>query len=773
MKAKDKENLRKWILACLTVTAGILLGAYALCLPRDLFKGTAYSAVLRDRHGELLGARIADDGQWRFPPSDTVPEKFCTAVTEFEDRWFRYHPGINPVSLVKAAFRNIRAGHVVSGGSTITMQVIRLSRGRDRTLWQKAIECILATRLELRCSKDEILALYAAHAPFGGNTVGLEAASWRYFGKPSSELSWGEAATLAVLPNAPSMVHPGKNRDLLRKKRDRLLARLLEKEKIDSSTFVLACSEPLPDAPVPLPQYAPHLLDRMISEGDGPNTSIDISLQKRTADVLERWGKELSAKGIHDLAAIVYDVRTLQVLAYCGNTGYSSGRNGSQVDILRSPRSTGSILKPLLYCAMLQEGMILPGTILPDIPVNINGFSPQNFDRQFYGAVPAADALARSLNVPAVHQLRKYGVPKFLELLKETGMTTLTRPADVYGLSLILGGAECTSEEITRAYAMMAHILAYGDSVPEDSPIKDMEDSLLKALDDFPLKDRDAIWWTMEALKEVNRPDEMDWKSVPSLRKTAWKTGTSFGFRDAWAIGATPEYAVGVWAGNAGGEGVPGLTGASTAGPVMFDIFNLLPATGWFAEPVYGEYAEAEVCRMSGCLKGPYCPEADTLRLPKAALRSQACPYHRPVTLTSDGRFRTGASDPEAMTVNMFILPPAMEWYYRRQHPEYRPLPPLRPGTAAGEGYLPMEFIWPENGSTVTIPRQLDGSRKGFVCNLAHSNPSEEVYWHLDGSYIGSTRYIHQMTMMPKKGEHVVTVTDQDGNTLSVKIHVN
>lgn len=753
---KGKENLRRRLLAGIAASAGILLAAYAMCLPRNLFKGTVYSAVLRDRNGELLGARIADDGQWRFPPADSVPEKFLTAVTEFEDRWFRIHPGVNPVSLAKAAVRNIREGHVVSGGSTITMQVIRLSRGKDRTIWQKAVECILATRLELRYSKDEIMALYAAHAPFGGNTVGLEAAAWRYFGKPSSELSWGEAATLAVLPNAPSMIHPGKNRDLLRKKRDRLLARLMERGKIDSTTFSLACSEPLPEAPVPLPQYAPHLLDRLISDGNVMTSTIDISLQKRTADVLERWGKELSVKGINDLSAIIYDVRTLQVLAYCGNTGYSSGRNGSQVDILRAHRSTGSILKPLLYCAMLQEGMLLPGTILPDIPVNINGFSPQNFDRQFYGAVPAADALARSLNVPAVHQLRKYGVPKFLELLKETGMTTLCRTADDYGLSLILGGAEGRPDEITRAYAMMAHILESGDDVPED----------------FPLKDRDALWWVMEALKEVNRPDEMDWKNVPSIRKTAWKTGTSFGFRDAWAIGVTPGYAVGVWAGNAGGEGVPGLTGAGTAGPVMFDIFNLLPDTGWFQEPAYGEYAEAEVCRMSGCLKGPFCSEADTLRLPAAALRSQACPYHRPVTVTSDGRFRTVASDPDARTVNMFILPPAMEWYYRRQHPEYRPLPPVFPGTKSGQEYIPMEFIWPENGSTVTIPRQLDGSLKGFVCNLAHSNPSEEVFWHLDGSYIGCTRYIHQMTMAPEKGEHVVTVTDQDGNTLSVKINV-
>ena len=266
--AGDRRLRRKTVMVCCGGLLCIAVLTYMFCLPKDLFKGTCYSTVMTDRHGELLGARIAEDGQWRFPPSDTVPEKFAVAITEFEDRWFRVHPGVNPVSLVKAAWRNISAGHVVSGGSTLTMQVIRLSRQRERTVGQKIIECILATRLELKCSKDEIMALYAAHAPFGGNVVGLEAASWRYFGKPSSELSWGEAATLAVLPNAPSMIHPGKNREQLKAKRDRLLKRLAERKKIDAETCGLACAEPLPDEPLPLPQYAPHLMD-LLSKTQG------------------------------------------------------------------------------------------------------------------------------------------------------------------------------------------------------------------------------------------------------------------------------------------------------------------------------------------------------------------------------------------------------------------------------------------------------------------------------------------------------------------------
>ncbi|MBQ3917477.1 MAG: transglycosylase domain-containing protein, partial [Bacteroidales bacterium] len=256
--SRDQMTRRRKIIL---YAAAVLAVAYMLCLPRNLFKGTVYSTVVEDRNGELLGAHIASDGQWRFPPSDTIPERYKTALIQFEDRYFRYHPGVNPVSIIRALAGNIKAGHVTSGGSTITMQVIRMSRGKERNLWQKLVEAVLATRLELRCSKNRILAMYAAHAPFGGNVVGLEAASWRYFGRPSSQLSWAEAATLAILPNSPSGVHPGKNRDKLLEKRNRLLHNLLDAGKIDAETYELAVGEPLVMQPHPLPRLAPHLTD--------------------------------------------------------------------------------------------------------------------------------------------------------------------------------------------------------------------------------------------------------------------------------------------------------------------------------------------------------------------------------------------------------------------------------------------------------------------------------------------------------------------------------
>lgn len=732
------------------LTGGIiaaLIIAYYLCLPEDIFKDTVYSTVVTDRDGELLGARIASDGQWRFPPSDTVPQKFQTALIEFEDRWFAFHHGVNPVAIARAAMGNIRSGRVTSGGSTITMQVIRMSRGKDRTIRQKLIESILATRLELRCDKNEILAMYVSHAPFGGNVVGLEAASWRYFGRPPEELTWGEAATLAVLPNAPAEIHPGKNRGRLLAKRNRLLKTLHDRGHLDSLDLVLACDEPLPIKPIALPQEAYHLTEYYwkTSPGKRIRTTIDINLQRRVQSIADQWNAELSTSGINDLAVIVKDVRTEETLAYVGNANPERKRPGGEVDIIRSPRSTGSILKPVLYCALLQEGDILPNTLLPDVPININGFSPQNFNRRFNGAVPASEALARSLNVPSVHMLRRFGVPKFLDMLRRCGMTTLHKSASHYGLSLILGGAEGTLGDVTTMYARLSESYQSADT---------SHTRKCDRLHGFPLTDKSALWWTFEALKEVNRPDEIDWRLVTSVRKVAWKTGTSYGFRDAWAVGVTPDYAVGVWAGNAQGQGVPGLTGARAAGPVMFDVFNLLPVkeydreysrNGWFKEPVFGDYVLAEVCRESGHLKSASCEHIDTLALPRKSIRSASCPYHR----TINGE-------------RVFVLPPSMEWYYRQNHPEYSP--PSSKDKADSQ----MEFIYPENGAVIYIPRQLDGSIQGITFNLAHRNPMTTIYWHIDNEYAGQTRMIHQMTLNPTIGKHTVTAVDESGNTLAV-----
>ncbi|MDD4581510.1 MAG: penicillin-binding protein 1C, partial [Bacteroidales bacterium] len=606
----------------------IILVFYFFILPFRLFD-VPYSTVVKDRQGEVLGVRLASDGQWRFPEGEKVPDKFRSCIITYEDQWFYFHLGINPVSVCRALYQNIKAGRVVSGASTLSMQCVRMARKKQRTLKEKIVEMLLSIRLETRYSKKEILSMYASHAPFGGNVVGIEAASWRYFNHQASDLSWAEAATLAVLPNAPALIHLSRNQGLLLKKRNVLLKKLYQKERITSTEYELALAENLPQNLYPLPQLAPHLVTYfyLTQQGNHIQSTIDKNKQIELENILNQWNEDFLKKDIRHLAAMIVDLHTNEVIAYCGNVNYLKNGEGNQVDIIRSSRSSGSLLKPLLYYISLSEGLILPHTLLPDVPVNINGFSPQNFNLQYDGAVPASEAICRSLNIPSVLLLRLYSVPKFYNFLKEIGITTLNRDAGDYGLSLILGGAEISLWDIVSVYSNMARALL-------DLPKTELSLSLKEKGKESKRKfDKGAVWQTFEVIKELNRPEEMDWHALPSVETIAWKTGTSYGFRDAWAVGVSTRYAVGVWVGNAGGEGKPGLIGAATAGPVMFDIFNFLPADTWFTLPE-GNFIEEEVCTSSGYLKGRFCDKVDTQYILPKALRSNVCPYHVLLNLT-------------------------------------------------------------------------------------------------------------------------------------------
>ena len=435
-----------------------------LTAPRTLFP-EACSTLLYSSDGQLLGARIAPDGQWRFPPADSLPGKFVTCLLTYEDKRFFRHSGVDPVAIVRAMRINLSRGKVVSGGSTITMQLARIARGnRDRTLYEKMVETGYALLLETAFDKHQILNLYASHAPFGGNVIGIETAAWRYFGRSAADLSWAESATLAVLPNSPALIHPGRNRARLKAKRDKLLTALKERGILDETEYGLSLLEPLPEAPVPLPDEAPHLLERLAADAPGTRitTSVNRMLQRQTQEIVNRYARDYASNHIHNLAALIADAETGEVLAYAGNVTFKAdARKGNQVDIITSPRSTGSILKPFLYAAMLHDGQLLPGTLVSDVPLNLNGFSPQNYNKTFYGAVPAHRAIERSLNVPLVRMLSAYNTGRFMSLLKKAGMTTLRFSEEHYGASLILGGAEGTLWDLTGMYASLARTLAH------------------------------------------------------------------------------------------------------------------------------------------------------------------------------------------------------------------------------------------------------------------------------------------------------------------------
>lgn len=767
----------------------ILLTGYYFSLPHTLFHDP-YSTVLEGAGGELLSASIAADGQWRFPQQDSVPDKFAQAIVAFEDKRFWSHPGVDVLAFGRALRQNISAGQVVSGGSTLTMQVIRLSRkGQPRTIFEKMWEMVLATRLELRNTKEEILNQYAAHAPFGGNVVGIEAACWRYFGRETSDLSWAEAATLAVLPNAPALIHPGRNREALQWKRDNLLDKLWRTGVIDSFTCVLAKQEPIPEEPRQLPRLARHLLSTLQSTGHDQqrvHSTIQYTLQERVEQLLADHHKRLQGNQIHHAAILVADVKTGNVLAYVGNISSQQKQRGDEVDIIRAARSTGSILKPFLFAAALDDGKLLPTSLLPDVPVYLNGFTPKNFSRQYDGVVPANEALIRSLNVPAVYLLRDYRYEKFHALLQRLGMTTLHHPPDHYGLSLILGGAEGTLWDITGMYASMGRTLnnyfehsgknKYDANDIHPLHVRNDQQKSKTSLEESASIRAGAIYQTFDILTELYRPgEESGWKLFTSARKIAWKTGTSFGFRDGWAVGITPQYVVGVWVGNANGEGRPGLTGTDAAAPILFDVFAQLPAEkDWFGIPK-SEFHKIPVCALSGNRITPACEKVDSLNVVEAGLQSSACSYHKIIHVTSDGKFRVHAACEDVAKMvarSWFVLPPIQEYYYKGKNISYKAQPPFRKDCAPSVQHSPMDFIYPKENARVFIPRELSGKPGQVIVEIAHTTPKAIVYWHLDDSFIGVTQHKHRLELNPAEGMHKLTAVDAEGNFAETSFHV-
>lgn len=746
-----------------------------LCLLRFQLFPNDYSTVVFTEKGELVGARLANDGQWRFPPMDTVPYKLKKATLCFEDKHFYRHPGVNPVSIFRALRLNLSAGRVVSGGSTISMQVIRMSRNhRKRVFTEKIIEAFGALWLELHYSKEEILSMYVSNAPYGGNTVGVQTASWRYYQRAGKDLSWAEAALLAVLPNAPSMIHVERNRDMLKRKRDALLRLMCERGEFDEETLSLSMDEPLPEQVFSLQVMAPHLVDRMNREKRGQivHVTLNATLQKNVEEIASRYKSIYSQNGVQNLSAMVMEVSTGNVLCYCGNAAYDNN-DDNQVDMILASRSTGSILKPFLYCAMIEDGQVTPHMLVPDVPIQIAGYKPQNFDRTFDGAVPANEALVRSLNIPAVLMLRKYGIPMFQDYLCRAGISTLKYSPDHYGLTLILGGAEATLWDVAGVYASMSRVLnRYNRDFLYDegdihAPRICRQDEMHKVVDKPVLFHAGSVWHTMDAIKELNRPNVTDWRIFSSSRKVGWKTGTSFGNRDAWAVGSTPEYVVGVWVGNADGEGRPDLTGVGYAAPLMFAIYNILPNTTWFAAP-QKDFVPMELCRQSGFLRGKDCPQGDSVMLYAPCAKSEPCPYHQVIHLTSDEKYRVSAkcmSPLDMVHKPWFVLPPTIESFYRMHNTSYLPLPPFKPG-CEDESSSVMEFIYPKESRTLYIPKEMDGKRGEVIFEVAHRQADVTLYWHLDNTYLGETKRFHQKGISTTEGEHTITVVDEAGNQM-------
>ena len=508
-----------------------------------------------------------------------------------------------------------------------------------------------------------------------------------------------------------------------------------------------------------------------------------------------RHRRVLAENGVWNAAALVLDVPTGEVLAYVGNQ-WPPGpdEHGEHVDVVPAPRSTGSVLKPFLYASMLEAGEVLPAQLVPDVPTHIGSFHPENFDRAYAGAVPAAQALARSLNVPAVRMLRAHGVDRFCRRAAAPrdhdahATRRLLRPrshprrggGDALGRDRGLRGPRAVGARGERGGGAAAFFAPVSGATPSGRPVGRQATAVGAPLGTghteslgvaSPLSPA-ASYLTLQAMLEVERPgDELAWRAFSSSRKVAWKTGTSYGFRDAWAVGVTPRHAVGVWVGNADGEGRPGLTGHSAAAPVLFDLFGALPGGGWFAPPAEG-LEDVDVCARSGMRAGPHCETRRAELVPRAGLDSPPCSFCRLVHTDAAAEWQVhGDCEPVAAirTVAWFVLPPAMETHYRRLHADYRPPPPFRPDCRAAlgaAGSAALSFVYPREGAAVYVPVEMDGAVGRVVFEAAHRDPAARVFWHLDDEYQGETRDIHQMALAPRPGPHVLVLVDERGETV-------
>ena len=741
-------------------------------LPYPLFPDD-YSMVVLDANGKMLRVFLNRNQQWCFPPDENlkIPMKLKNAVLQFEDRHFYRHPGVNPVSLVRAFYQNIRAGRTVSGASTLTMQLARLMQPKPRTYPNKLLEILQAVKIEIKYSKEEILRMYLDHAPYGGNIIGYQAASWRYFGKRPEQLTWGEAATLAVLPNSPGLISPVVNREKLSEKKNRLLRKLRQAGFIDQESFELAKLEPLPSRTIPFPFIAPHLteaLHRKVVSNKIIRTTIKKEIQRQAAETVREQLENLRHLGIRNGAALIAETKSGKVRAYVGSQDFFATGSNGQVDGVKAARSSGSILKPFLYALAMDDGLILPQTVIRDVPTYFGSYSPTNADQKFSGLVSAREALVRSLNVPAVRLLNAYGLYSFYRFLQDAGVSTLFRPPDDYGLPLILGGAEVNLWDLAQLFRGLGNYGVFSDLQVLERKDSKRENSYFSS--GKSLISPGACYLVLNILRELKRPGaEYYWQQYQNQWQIAWKTGTSYGQRDAWAVGVSPQWTIAVWVGNFDGEPNPEIKGASCAGPLLFDLFNLLPkdaAKSWFAEPS-ANLSPVKICLETGFRAGADCPHTTVVEAPMGMKPLKQCPYHKSVFVTSDERYQVCSlcwESEHRHKISLLFYPPDVAQYLRERGQVLASIPPHNPACPGLQAGNPMQIVYPGQNARLWIPRDIDGRFQQVTLRVAHRQPASTIFWYIDNRYLGETKENHVKALTIPAGWHTLEVVDRMGN---------
>lgn len=711
-----------------------------------------YSVSVLDNNGKIMGVYLNKDEQWHLKSADEIPEKLKRAVMVFEDKNFYSHNGVDFSAVIRAVKDNIFEKRR-TGASTITMQAVKMAQPKERSYFNKYLEIVHAFKLEKYYKKDEILKMYLNNAPYGGNIVGYKTASYMYFRKSPKELTWSEAALLAVLPNSPGLMNVEKNRGKLIEKRNFLLKKLYEKNFINERQYRISLKEPVPDKRYSFPVLAPHLARRLVNENKDKKiikSTIDSEIQKKTEKAVKDYSEFLKLSGINNTAVLIINNKNYKVTAYAGSQDFYDFENNGQVDGITAKRSPGSLLKPFLYAKVIDEGIAAPQSKIPDIPLYFSNFSPQNANKKYYGMVEMRDALIKSLNIPFVELLKDYGEDKFFYFLKDI-LNFEDKNPERYGLSLILGTKEFTMEEIGILYSGLAN---YGN-------FKNLKYTEESTEEGRQLLTKGASYLTLITMRELERPG-ME-KFYREKNPVSWKTGTSHGRRDGWAAGVTPEWTVVVWTGNFTGEGNPNLTGVYTGGNLLFNILKFLPKTEKeFVMP--NDLEKIKVDRETG-YRLKYDIPYKEIFYPKDAKPLKVSPYYKKIFVNKNGEETDSRDESFNEREEKYILlyPLEVVNYFVRENFDVSNI--FSEKTAEKT----IKFIYPKNNLKIIVPKDFDGE-KSLIVKIANIK-NRELYWYVNKEYAGKSRE-KERSFNLKKGNYEITVVSEKGETAKINFQV-
>lgn len=767
------------------VTLGLFVFVIALIPKPHLLDQTSFSPCFVDRNGKLLRLGLADDDRYRvFVPLEKISPQLVEMTLVHEDRYFHQHAGINPLALLRAGWADARGQGKLLGASTITMQLARLHyRLNTRTIGGKVAQIFAAIHLEFHCSKHEILEAYLNLAPYGRNIEGVGAASLIYFGKESADLTSVEAMTLAVIPQSPARRSPGTAAHLvaLQKARELLLTQWLDAHPEDSrQRGVLAMPLDM-KLPRDLPFRAPHVIEEMLLRDQAPRAETRLNIDLGVQDLLERqMAQYLAARqvdGFKNASALLIDYRTMEVRAAIGSADFRNAAIHGQVDGLRAQRSPGSALKPFIYALAMDEGLIHPNSLLKDAPESFDGYDPENFDHNFAGPIKAKDALVQSRNVPAVELESQLDRQRNLyTLLRDAGIRRL-QPEPHYGLTIALGSAEVSPEEIGSLYAMLANRGAL-------RPLRFTADDATTA--GTQLLSPEASYLTLDMLKDAVRPDAVNVPRLAGdLSPVAWKTGTSFSFRDAWTAGVFDHYVLVVWIGNFDGTVNPAFVGRTAAAPLFFRMVDALrardplpPAQTCFTLTPDLNLRQVDLCAVSGMIAGPNCPQIVRGWFIPGKSPISPCDVHRKIWVDNITGRRlahppNNSADAHA-EICEFWLSDLERLFQAAGVPRKLPPPfasdpmPTRIANASGVG---PRIVSPRKGLTYHV-RVNDPDDEVLDLEATAETARDHLHWFVDSSYLGVSAPSSALLWKPQPGTHIIRAVDDLGRADSRQITV-